>query len=336
MLYVDGARDRPMSVGSISPFARRSASACFHQGEFYIFGGFGTNGSVDPGAVFSDLWRFGDDGWSLCSSDIGFGARYTALFTDASTLWRFGGCGWDGQNITFEDRLWSLSTNKNCWAAVSPMAGDERPTGRYTAAAFVYAGSIYVFGGHHQNSAKEKTNFGDLWRYSDGHWICLHGSSMGPGPNYGFGWCVAEDYLYVATGFDGVRDRSDLWRLDLAQTALENPQWQLLSADGPPSRYCPALGHVAGALVLFGGRRKTDAKCNYSDTWLFDLSKARWQLFEGPGPGYHAKMGYASDGSQLMVFGGEGERGHVSDLWSFDGDQWREIHKGRDDDPILW
>lgn len=321
---------------SFSPSARRSASACFHLGGFHIYGGFGAAGAVNPDAVFADLWRFSDGGWMLIAKALGPGARYPTIFSSGDSLWRYGGCGWDGSRVTFESGVGRLDVQAAQWCELSLDPNAPRPPGRYTAAGALFGDALFVFGGHSQKANGAKINFGDLWRLCDGRWTRMHGPESGPGANYGFGWCTHEDGLYVATGYDGGAERADLWRLDLKSTAAGAVRWDKLASAGPPPRYCPAFGMTSAGLALFGGRRKTDPKCNYSDTWIFDLADLRWRRFAGAGPIYHAKPAYASDGMQLMLFGGEGPRGHLSDLWSFDGARWSQLHKGRRDDPILW
>lgn len=315
------------------PTARRASAASVNDGVFWMFGGFGTGGTVNPWDVGSDLWFFTEGEWTLVSEKVEPGARYPALFFSGDHLYRFGGCGWDAGSVTFEDRLWRLDRGARAWVELPRKT--RGPAGRYTAAAFSHEGAIYVFGGHSQTPMREKTNYGDLWRYEGGYWDRLHDEEVGPGRRYGFGWCVSEDSLFVATGFDGVTEKAETWRLDLAELSRGESVWERLP-EGPDARFCPSLGIVDGMLVLFGGRKKRNPNHHFSDTWLFDLGEQSWRRFAGTEPKYHAKSAYASDGRRLFVFGGEGATGHVSDLWTFDKEGWRQLESACSNDPSFW
>lgn len=291
-------------------------------GAFHIHAGFGIGGRVAADAVAADLWRW-DGGWRLLAEDGPPPVRYPSLCTDgASGFYRFGGCGMDGQTLSFSAELWH-------WAKVwTPVAtGRNGPAARYTSALVRDGDRLLMFGGNSQTPAREKFFYGDLWIFEAGAWHRVHGEETGPGPLYGFGWVRHEGGLHVFGGFDGSRDSHEHWRLDLKALT-----WERLG-EGPPARYCPALGVAGGNLVLFGGRSKTNPRLNFADTWIFD---GNWRRYDGNGPGYHAKPGYASGPDGLWVFGGEGPVGHVSDTWCFDGKTWHCIEQARDDDPVLW
>jgi hypothetical protein len=298
-----------------------------HGGAFHVMGGFGVDGTVDPGDLGCDLWRF-DQGWRLVCDHGPPSARFPSLCAGAEGLYMFGGCGHDGDRVVFRDQIWRFDGD---WSPVAVAEG-PRPAARYSAAMAAIPGALVVFGGYGLDANGAKLFFGDLWVFdiSRARWRRLRDDVAGPDRRYGFGWTATARNLYVFGGFDGLRDRADLWALDLDGFA-----WRRLDSGGtgPAARYCPALGVVDGALVLFGGRSKTRPKLNFSDTWLFDDG---WRRDLGPGPGYHAKAGAASDGAALWLFGGEGPHGHLSDLWRYDDRGWHCPQRARGDDPILW
>lgn len=320
MIEQRNLRERFAIRGGERPRAARSIGAAVWRGDFYMFGGFGFNGTVKPDDVSDDLWRY-RDGWRHVFAGGPAPARYPSLTDAGDRILSFGGCSYSDGGITFHNDLWSFDGS---WRKV--VTQGARPEQRYTSAVAWHGGSLVVFGG----CAREHgpgAYFGDLWRLAAGCWERMHGPEEGPGRRYGFGWTAAGGTLYVFGGYDGSRDLGDLWALDLVRL-----RWQKLPSV-PEARYCPALGHVDGKLVLFGGRSKVNAKRNLSDTWIFD---GEWRQHFDQGPAYHAKSAYASDGSVMWLYGGEGPHGHVSDLWRYDSNGWRLMSPARDDDPILW
>ena len=318
-----------MADTRVIPHSRRAVAGLCAGGGFVICGGFGARGVVGPAEVTAEMWRY-DDGWTALAP-APYAARYPSLCADGrGGFYLFGGCGYDGKGTTF---LNALYRHDGGWERIDPAAGPI-PEGRYTSLMARSGDGLLIFGGNSQRQDRtHKMFYPDLWRFDlvSRRWERLHGARSGPGPRYGFGWCVDAGAAYLFGGYDGERDRGDLWRLDLADAS-----WTHLADEGagPEPRYCPALGSVDGALVLFGGRSKVRPKDNFSDTWVFD---GDWSRHEGgPAPGYHAKAACASDGCRMWLFGGEGPSGHVSDLWTYDAQGWRRKHEARRDDPILW
>jgi hypothetical protein len=300
-------------------------------GRFHVYGGFGVSGTVRPDDVGSDLWRYSDR-WELIEDRGPIAARYPSLCAGEENLWLFGGCGWHSKlRVWFSNQLWRRRGER--WEKIP--FGTPAPSGRYTSLMASGPRGICVFGGHSQDGQGGKTFYDDLWVFDpyEGRWEEVHGAEKGPGRRYGFGWTVAQDAAWLYGGFDGERDRGDLWKLDLFRL-----DWELVAAEdvrGPLPRYCSALGMVHKGLLLFGGRSKIRPRENFADTWCF--GRQGWELLEvGEGPGYHAKSAYASDGHALFLFAGEGPCGHVSDLWKFEASSWERLQECRSDDPILW
>lgn len=311
------------------PSPRRAVGAAALDGAFYAFGGFGVRGTVEIDDVSADLWRW-DGQWRRLTVGGPPAARYSSLVEHDGMLYLFGGCGTEPGGLYFHDEIWRFDGG---WDRVEA-SGGSAPLGRYTAALACRDGALTIFGGHAQDRDGGKVFFDDLWRFefAESRWHKLDTEGRGPGRRYGFGWVGCDNVLYVFGGFDGDRDRADLWALD-----LDTLRWDLRAPEndavGPSARYCPALGMVDGRLVLFGGRSKTHPKVNFEDCWVFD---GHWSLMQAPGPGYHAKPGYASNGSVLWLFGGEGPHGHVGDLWKFDHAGWTLLHKSPLEAPVLW
>ena len=308
-----------------SPRARRSAGAAVWRGDFHFFGGFGAGGGVAPTDVSAELWRY-DGSWQ-CLAEGGPGAaRYASLCVYDDSLYLFGGCGVSDGAVIFYDHVWRYD---GVWREID--AGEIRPPRRYAAALVSDGSRLILYGGMAQApGTKQAQYFDDMWAFDPKQcrWRPVAQASSGPGERYGFGWVADETGFYVFGGYDGIQDRADLWRFEFATS-----RWRQLTADGPPARYCPAFGLRDGKLLLFGGRSKTNAKMNFSDSWIFD---GAWKALAGAGPGYHAKAACASTDNQLWLFGGEGPNGHVSDLWRYGSGGWARLEVCRDDDPVLW
>ena len=315
----------------LAPSARRSSGACVTEDGFYVYGGFGIDGTVKPDSVGNDLWLYKRD-WELIYSAPGpYAARLPSLCQSDSGFLMFGGCGVNGASLKFYNEIWQYD---GTWNNIRPV-NEIAPVGRYSSASVYRHDQLLVFGGNYITKNWHQVFLGDLWIFDMGNrsWRQYHGKVREPGRRYGFGWASDRDCLYIFGGFDGRNDLGDLWSF-----SLETHTWRLLAKDGPDPRYCPALGIVDGDIILFGGRSKRRPKENYSDTWKFD---GTWQRLDFPlhsaSPSYHAKTGYGSDGKGLFLFGGEGSHGHLNDLWKFTQGSWQELVKSDTDAPsILW
>ena len=317
------------------PTARRSAAAVLRDGEFWMIGGFGVGGTTRPDDISAAIWIYRDGHWRRDPNDAAPAARYPGIVLANEALWRFGGCGWDGSSITFLNDVSVYRSRDEGWLSAPTVPDADQPQERYANAMAAAGDGFVVFGGYSQHPDGSAAYLGDLWHFSADRWSKLHDTGPGPGARYAFGWCTSSDSLYLFGGFDGNEEKSDLWKLDLSAAAQGTVSWTQLPSP-ERARYCPAMGATEAGLVLFGGRSKLRPRDNYDDTWIFDLSEEKWRPFDGASPPYHAKPACASDGSAMLMFGGEGRHGHVSDLWRFDGSGWRQLEAPSADDPIQW
>ena len=311
--------NKEKSETSLAPSTRRSSGACVTEDGFYVYGGFGIDGTVNPDSVGNDLWLYKRE-WELIDlAPAPYAARQPSLCQLDSGFLMFGGCGVDGASLKFYNEIWQYDGR---WKNIRSV-NESVPVGRYSSASVYHADQLLVFGGNYITKNWQQVFLGDLWIFdmASRSWRQLGDEVQEPGRRYGFG------------GFDGSNDLGDLWSF-----SLENHTWDLLAKDGPDPRYCPALGIVDGDIILFGGRSKRRPKQNYSDTWKFD---GTWQRLDLPldtaSPSYHAKTGYGSDGTGLFLFGGEGPHGHLNDLWKYTQGSWQELVKSDTDaSSILW
>ena len=173
-------------------------------------------------------------------------------------------------------------------------------------------------------------------------------SVSGVGRVAALGAIIAAVALLAIVLFGGFsrRDLNDVWTFD-----LDKEQWFERTPDGPlpPARYYGAPAAHDDELIIFGGRERSRPKVNYSDTWSFDRGSGRWKRVapdageerygaDAISPAYHAKAACAVVDGGLYLWGGEGRRGHVSDLWRLEmaTTQWELLQPARDDDPELW
>lgn len=122
------------------------------------------------------------------------GARsYPAHWTDASgNFWLFGGYGYDstGQSGDLND-LWEYSNGEWKWVGGSSQteqggsygllgvaAADNWPGARYEPVSWTdSSGNLWLFGGLGIDGAGNRNNLNDLWKFSQGQWAWMAGSS---------------------------------------------------------------------------------------------------------------------------------------------------------------
>lgn len=350
-----------------APFrAQRSMRAAKVKDDIFVLEGVGAKGTESILDVSNLLWAFNTISleWHLvqCQGDRPSPRRYPGFVSQADRIVLWGGSGLKIRNghaegHTFESDLWHFSPERSQWTCVersTSTSSSLHPAPRYFPVFENLGSEIVCFGGYGEENT-EPRYFGDTWRLSNGkfeevfsnrnsqHPPCLNQ----PAPRYGAMAAVFDGELYVFGGYDGSRDRSDLWRY--SPVARE---WSLIGVEeggyGPSARYSGAVASNSDSLVLFGGRSRKFPRNNFSDLWRFDIQTRQWHMITGHSshsnyrdadvPAYHAKSAYCSDGRSLWVLGGEGASGHVSDFWRLDLSSlgWELIHGARPDDPVLW
>jgi len=353
--------------------ARRAVSMAAWGGSLWLFGGVGGRGTESILDVGSDLWRLDPDPprwtplgtgenapWPSPRRCPGFAPAEEGVF-----LWGGSGVGLDPAgrpSHTFLNDLWLFRPEAGRWERLEPSedykeaATDSpqlRPEPRYTPVWHVDKAGGLLFSGYTEDRLGRR-RLNDLWLWrglaaqawervaqppgSGGDW---------PGPRYGAMSAADEGGVYVCGGSAAGADLMDLWRWSFRARA-----WQSLCPEargGPAPRYAAAAAFHDGGFWIFGGRSRLDPKTGFSDTWRFDVAERRWELVHGQAaehsydPGarhiaYHAKSASATIGAKWFLWGGEGLRGHVSDLWCFDLErgEWRMLQPARPDDPSFW
>eukprot|EP00727_Mastigamoeba_balamuthi_P001343 m51a1_g11205 putative acyl- -binding domain-containing protein 4-like (386) ;mRNA; r:28742-29899 len=146
----------------------------------------------------------------------------------------------------------------------------------------------------------------------------------GPAPRWGHSAAVEPDGSLLVVG--GSCGPAEVWRYDLARSRT----WALLS---DPAAGGPALAGSAAALVgnsdllLFGGAR---GGAPTDDLWRFSTATRAWSRLQRPAdaaapwPPRRANHSAASNGTHLVVFGGEdGAGAALADTWLYDAGRGR-------------
>ncbi|OQP57640.1 hypothetical protein A3860_08390 [Niastella vici] len=200
------------------PGARRNQAAWVDaSGNFWIFGGYGTDGAGNTGYL-NDLWKYntGTGQWTWMSGDNTrnnggtYGTKGTAAaankpggryrlagWADASgNFWIIGGSGYDGSgnNGSLND-LWKYNPTTGQWTWVSgdntrnssgtygtkgTAAATNEPGGRYGLSGVVDAsGNFWIFGGNGYDGSGNNGVLNDLWKYNPttGQWTWVSGDN---------------------------------------------------------------------------------------------------------------------------------------------------------------
>lgn len=147
------------------------------------------------------------------------------------------------------------------------------------------------------------------------------------------------DTLYVFGGRGaGQAALGDVWRLVYASRALNRFRWEAITplGTGPSPRYGhssiydpgPPGGAAAGypRMIVFGGRDSTGSLCD-NTVWSLTLRQPyRWSALTSPSASPGPRTGHvaimdqrtrnpATQPRRMILFGGEGEAGTLSDTW---------------------
>jgi|SRR5580700_6360269 hypothetical protein len=300
-------------------------------GDFWLFGGYGFDSKGNE-STLNDLWKYSSGEWTWmggsdlaeqqgtygtlgvpAASDIPSSRSGAISWIDASgNLWLFGGIDINSNGSIGElNDLWKYSNSEWTWVSGSNLpnqsgvygtqglpAPGNVPGARNWAVGWIdSSGSLWLFGGA---SSAGTGLLNDLWKYSNGQWTWMSGSSQVNQPGtYGNGsmpgargnpvsWVDSSGnfWLFGGEGFDSTGNEdflNDLWK-------YSNGQWVWVSGAKLGNQNgvygaggTPAPGNIPGARLRSAAW--TDANGNL---WLFG--------------------GYGFAG---------GTRGDLSDLWMY-------------------
>jgi len=183
----------------------------------------------------------------------------------------------------------------------------------------------FMFGGRAKGGIVSEVWVIDFDRLVDG-WRRLKCVNAGPSPRKSSGICfwrpdgIGAGRLYVYGGLpkNSKDPVGDLWFLD-----LKTLRWELTNnATGklPKPRDRHAIITLNGVLYLFGGHNIEFEFLN--DLHTYDPIKNHWTeiLPEGPKPQGRYEHAFVKMESKLLITGGKGKRGGISDWWLYDPD----------------
>lgn len=395
-----------------APSARYSAlSWTDPSGNFWLYGGTAAP-PANNSLVLSDLWKFNDGQWTLVSGtnatdqpavygSLGVpapgntpGARFqAATWADSSgNLWLFGGVGASGNQTLFGNDLWRYSNGEWTWmggaqltASATPgiygvkgiAAASNLPGRRDSATTWTdSSGAFWLFGGLGYDSSGIVGDLNDLWRYNNGEWTWVSGSSISePLSVYGtlgvpatanvpsgregaVGWLDGSGTLWLFGGLStsaGAADLlNDLWKFSNGQwtwmggSSQPNQQGTFGTMGTPSSTNTPGARSDATAWVdgsgnfwLYSGYSATASNQANEPDDLWKYSSGQWTWIGGSQTtsfGTYGTVGSASSmdvpgsrvgsaawtdkSGRLWVFGGKGyganlPYGYLNDLWMY-------------------
>ncbi|HEV2469357.1 MAG TPA: kelch repeat-containing protein [Candidatus Sulfotelmatobacter sp.] len=187
-----------------------SAGAVDSSGNFWVFGGYGIDGSNNPGYL-NDIWEYtpSSNTWTWwggsqvhdaneTASTPGARVGASAWIDSSGNFWVFGGIadGSDGVTGDMND-LWEFSLSTHSWTLVAGSETSGGATATYgtqgipdsanlpgprvwTTIFQTPNGDVWLYGG----TTSRGDFYNDLWKYSGGEWTWMDGSQ---GPNYDVG-----------------------------------------------------------------------------------------------------------------------------------------------------
>lgn len=276
------------------PSGKQNACMWYHNGNIYIFGGYGDMDNVT--GYSNEFWKYdistkewtwvsgGNQGFnygvynSTASSNHPGSRLRAAYFRYNNKLYLFGGYGYGAAAGGYLNDLWEFDPSTGNWSFISGTNGPNTtgtygtkgtastsniPGGRQCRAAVDDDGNAFFFGGYgYASSGGGYLN--DLWKYNfaDDEWTWLSGSNLaGVTPNHGT--------LGTST-----------------------------STTVPGGRYgVGVLCDEVGDIWIYGGRGfDSDSRISFlNDLWHFDINSAKWTWQGGDKKGYLTAGLYSQD-----------------------------------------
>lgn len=269
-------------------------------------------GARERGSYLRDTWTWDGQSWHehRVPGPEARGFAAAAFHTARGTIIMHGGRGQDG--ITYSDTWeWDGSEWRRLEAA-GPFASDH-----HRMVYVAHSGQLLGFGGWDGADVS-----GETWAWDDG-WNPE--SSEGPPPRAAFG--IAYDIraervvLYGGLWIDG--QYADVWTWDGRAWSQVGGPYDNSSLDHHAMVYDASRQQ----LVLFGGKnyryRPQQRTLTISEGHVVPLAE------DGPSPRHSIGMTHDSHTGRVLLYGGKFYRGeeHVplGDLWSWEGDLWREL-----------
>ncbi len=323
----------PMTFAPSHKPGARQGSAYWkdNNGKFWLFGGFGYNGT--SANELNDLWKYDPaiNQWAYMKGDsLGAqngeygtqgvtsstsrpGARNnSASWVDAAgNFWMFGGNGYDGAGGQgYLNDLWRYDVASNQWTWVKGSnlfgqsglygtmgigANANRPGAREGAVSWTDAGgNLWLFGGYGLEATGNTGELNDLWMFNiiTNQWTWVRGSNS-----------YDQNGIYGSMG---------------TGSSLNNPGGR---------RYSTGWTDANGNLWLFGGYGypATGALTGHlNDLWRYSIANNQWTWVRGSNSfdqlGIYGSLGIPSAGNNPgSRVGSEGWADGSGNLWLFGG-----------------
>lgn len=188
-------------------------------------------------------------------------------------------------------------------------------------------GGVILYGGCLTLNCYPALN--DTWIFKSGAWTDIT-SIVGraPSPRGGamLAWDPSNSDLVLFGGGGGASPNAlynDTW--EFSGNHWLNVTSSLTGPSPPPMLLGQMASNTTGPVVLFGG---SGAKGNMADTWTF--SGRSWTndttgVGNHPIPRSEGMFSAASAAGGLLLMGGTGGTGYLSDTWILSSNHWREI-----------
>lgn len=277
---------------------------------------------------FNQIGTYGTLGTPAAGNTPG-GRQFPATWTDKSgNLLLFGGYGYDSKGVAmpFND-LWKYSAGQWTWMGGPALNGghgnygtlgvsspDNIPGARYESARWTDAsGDLWLFGGIGFDSVGNEPSLNDLWKYSNGEWTWVGGSSIGPQKGVYGTLGVASP-----TNIPGGRNGAATW-IDSSGNL-----WVFGGIGDDESH--PTAGYLndlwtysGGEWTWMGGSKTQQQPGVYGTKGVASSSNI-------PGARYGASSWTDTSGN-LWLFGGlgydvNGTGWVLNDLWKYNAGQW--------------
>jgi N-acetylneuraminic acid mutarotase len=310
-------------------------------GNFWLFGGTGFDSAGNEGTL-NDLWKYNAGEWTwMGGSDLTAqqgtygmlgvpsannipGSRFGAVswIDSAGNFWLFGGISIDSNGRAGQlNDLWKYTNGEWTWESGSNVVDQEGtygtqgtpasgnvPGARLWAVAWIdLSGDLWLFGGNGFDAAGLPGVLNDLWKYSNGQWTWMSGSSLANQPGvYGtrgmpapasvpgfrqlaISWTDSSGnfWLFGGNGIDsasGVGLLNDLWKYSngewawmsgsnlINQNGAYGTQGLIAPGNFPGARLASnSWVDANGNVWLFGGYGvpATGSEGDLSDLWMY-------------------------------------------------------------------
>lgn len=274
-----------------------------HNGNVLLAGGGCINGNA-----LGETWEWNGTNWAKITTTGGIigGVLGHAMTYDPArgeTL-LFGGAefGFDrNDTYRYRDGRWLRVSTTNTPTPRSLMVFESAPE----------HDAVWLFGG--------LSAFGDLWKYSGGHWQRVNASGQPSTCLFPVGtWDSTRKRLVIVCNDSSVHEWDGASWTSFPNVDRKPPvlQWRSFEFD-------PKLGRS----VLYGG-----FTANYSrETWTWNGSS--WTKVDGKHPGFRAlaMMFFDPVSQRTILYGGigrekeEGKLIRFGDTWAFDGRDWVQL-----------